>query len=179
MPFFGALAGCSARRSERRVASHTSEGQRRNAPGSAAKNGILAFSASLKPVLASFLSCRNRLNCEIFIAPVLPAERQICAAGQSQVPPPGNYPIHPFIAPAAQIYRSALHQRAFRPLALRPLKAVAQASRGCADAVTTASGKFQVMLVMLQNSRKPGIECIFGPDAVGQAKAVFLASGNA
>ena len=46
--FFGALAGCSARRSERRVASRTSEEQRRNAPGSAAKNGILAFSASLK-----------------------------------------------------------------------------------------------------------------------------------
>ena len=47
IPFLGALAGCSARRSERRVASHTSEEQRRNAPGSAAKNGILAFSASL------------------------------------------------------------------------------------------------------------------------------------
>ena len=47
MPFLGALAGCSARRSERRVASHTSEEQRRNAPGSAAKNGILAISASL------------------------------------------------------------------------------------------------------------------------------------
>ena len=47
MPFLGALAGCSARRSERRVASHTSEEQRRNAPGSAAKNGILAFPASL------------------------------------------------------------------------------------------------------------------------------------
>ena len=48
IPFLGALAGCSARRSERRVASHTSEEQRRNAPGSAAKNGILAFSASLR-----------------------------------------------------------------------------------------------------------------------------------
>ena len=47
IPFLGPLAGCSARRSERRVASHTSEEQRRNAPGSAAKNGILAFSASL------------------------------------------------------------------------------------------------------------------------------------
>ena len=47
IPFLGALAGCSARRSERRVASHTSEEQRRNAPGSAAKNGILAFSSSL------------------------------------------------------------------------------------------------------------------------------------
>ena len=47
VPFLGALAGCSARRSERRVASHTSEEQRRNAPGSAAKNGILAVSASL------------------------------------------------------------------------------------------------------------------------------------
>ena len=46
-PFLGALAGCSARRCERRVASHTSEEQRRNAPGSAAENGILAFSASL------------------------------------------------------------------------------------------------------------------------------------
>ena len=45
--FLGVLAGCSARRSERRVASHTSEEQRRNAPGSAAKNGILVFSASL------------------------------------------------------------------------------------------------------------------------------------
>ena len=47
IPFLGVLAGCSARRSECRVASHTSEEQRRNAPGSAAKNGILAFSASL------------------------------------------------------------------------------------------------------------------------------------
>ena len=47
IPFLGALGGCSARRSERRVASHISEEQRRNAPGSAAKNGILAFSASL------------------------------------------------------------------------------------------------------------------------------------
>ena len=47
IPFLGALAGCSARRSERRVASHTSEEQRRNAPARAAKNGVLAFSASL------------------------------------------------------------------------------------------------------------------------------------
>ena len=47
IPFLGALAGCSARRSERRVASHTSEEQRRNALARAAKNGILAFSASL------------------------------------------------------------------------------------------------------------------------------------
>ena len=46
-PFLGALAECSARRSERSVASHISEEQRRNAPVSAAKNGILAFSASL------------------------------------------------------------------------------------------------------------------------------------
>ena len=50
IPFLGALAGCSARRSERRVASHTSEEQRRNAPARAAKNGILAFSASLSAV---------------------------------------------------------------------------------------------------------------------------------
>ena len=50
VPFLGALAGCSARRSERRVASHTSEEQRRNAPGSADKNGILDFSASLTAV---------------------------------------------------------------------------------------------------------------------------------
>ena len=49
IPFWGALAGCSARRSERRVASHTSEEQRRNAPARAAKNGILAFFASLRP----------------------------------------------------------------------------------------------------------------------------------
>ena len=47
IPFLGALAGFSARRSERRVASHTSEEQRRNASGGAAKNGILDFSASL------------------------------------------------------------------------------------------------------------------------------------
>ena len=46
-PFLSALAGCSARRSERSVASHTSEEQRGNAPGSAAKNRLLAFSASL------------------------------------------------------------------------------------------------------------------------------------
>ena len=51
IPFLAALAGCSARRSERRVASHTSEEQRRNAPGGAAKNGILAFSASLSLAL--------------------------------------------------------------------------------------------------------------------------------
>ena len=54
--FLGALAGCSARRSERRVASHTSEEQRRNAPGSAAKNGILAFSASLSGRLYTLLT---------------------------------------------------------------------------------------------------------------------------
>ena len=51
MPFLGALAECNARRSERRVASHTSEDQRRNAPfnvaNRAATHGILAFSASL------------------------------------------------------------------------------------------------------------------------------------
>ena len=47
-PFLGALAGCSARRSERPVASHTSEEQRRNAPVSAAINGILVFFASLR-----------------------------------------------------------------------------------------------------------------------------------
>ena len=54
IPFLGALAGCSARRSERRVTSHTSEEQRRNAPGSAAKNGILAFSASLNTLPIAF-----------------------------------------------------------------------------------------------------------------------------
>ena len=48
IPFLGALAGGSARRSERRGASPTSEEQRRNAPARAAKNGILAFSASLR-----------------------------------------------------------------------------------------------------------------------------------
>ena len=47
VPFLAALVGCSARRSERRVASHTSEEQRRNAPASAVKNGIFAISASL------------------------------------------------------------------------------------------------------------------------------------
>jgi hypothetical protein len=41
------LEGCSARRDERRVASHTSEEQRRNAPASAVENGTFAFSASL------------------------------------------------------------------------------------------------------------------------------------
>ncbi len=49
VPFLGALAGCSARRSECRVAGHTNEEQRRNAPASASKNGILAVSASLSP----------------------------------------------------------------------------------------------------------------------------------
>ena len=57
IPFLSALAGCSARRSERRVASHTSEEQRRNAPVSAAKNGILAFSASLTVMPASKAPC--------------------------------------------------------------------------------------------------------------------------
>lgn len=47
VPFLGVLAGCSARRSERRVASHTSEEQRSNAPVSAATNGIFDISASL------------------------------------------------------------------------------------------------------------------------------------
>lgn len=43
MPFLGALAGCSARISERHVAGHTSEEQRLNAPGSAAKMGYWLF----------------------------------------------------------------------------------------------------------------------------------------
>ena len=47
VPFLAVLAGCSARRSERRVAGHTSEKQRRNAPASAVKSGILAICASL------------------------------------------------------------------------------------------------------------------------------------
>ena len=47
IPFLGALAGCSARRSERRVASHTSEEQRRNAPGRASNNCVL--DAYIKP----------------------------------------------------------------------------------------------------------------------------------
>ncbi len=47
VPFLAVLAGCSARRSERSVAGHTSEEQHRNAPVSAVKNGILAVSASL------------------------------------------------------------------------------------------------------------------------------------
>ena len=47
VPFLTVLAGCSARRDERGVASHTSEKQRRNALASAVKNGILAISASL------------------------------------------------------------------------------------------------------------------------------------
>ena len=47
-PFMGVLAGCSARRYSRRVASHASEEQRRNAPASAARNGTLAVSASLR-----------------------------------------------------------------------------------------------------------------------------------
>ena len=49
IPFLGALAGCSARRSERRVAGHTSEEQRRNAPGSAAKMGYWLFLPPLPP----------------------------------------------------------------------------------------------------------------------------------
>ena len=48
--FLAVLAGCSARRSERGVAGHTSEEQRRNAPISAVENGILAVSASLSAV---------------------------------------------------------------------------------------------------------------------------------
>jgi hypothetical protein len=49
VPVLAELAGCSARRFECRVASHTSEKQQRNAPVSAAKNGMLAFSAFFKP----------------------------------------------------------------------------------------------------------------------------------
>jgi hypothetical protein len=41
------LAGRSARRSERRVAGHISEEQRRNAPVSASTNGMLVVSSSL------------------------------------------------------------------------------------------------------------------------------------
>ena len=47
VPFLEVLAGCSARRSERSVAGHISEEQRRNAPVSASINGILVFSSSL------------------------------------------------------------------------------------------------------------------------------------
>ena len=54
--FLGSLAGCSARRFERRLASRTSEEQRRNAPVNvaslAAKNGVLVISASLDTVAA-------------------------------------------------------------------------------------------------------------------------------
>jgi hypothetical protein len=46
VPFLAVLAGCSVRRPERSVASHISEGQRNNAPVSAAKNGISVVSAS-------------------------------------------------------------------------------------------------------------------------------------
>ncbi len=52
IPSCAVLAGCSARRPERRVASHPSEGQRGNAPASAAKEGIF-FSG-------------NRLNTQFF-----------------------------------------------------------------------------------------------------------------
>ena len=45
--FLAVLAGCIARRSDRRAAGHTSEEQRRNAPASAVKNGIFAVSGSL------------------------------------------------------------------------------------------------------------------------------------
>ena len=54
VPFLAVLAGCSARRSERGVAGHTSEEQRRNAPASAVENGILAVSASLSVCELSF-----------------------------------------------------------------------------------------------------------------------------
>ena len=53
VPFLAVLAGCSARRSECGVASHTSEEQRRNAPVSAVENGILAVSASLKAIVST------------------------------------------------------------------------------------------------------------------------------
>jgi hypothetical protein len=56
VPFLTALEGCSARRDERRVASHTSEKQRRNAPASAVENGTFAFSASLSASV-----CRRHL----------------------------------------------------------------------------------------------------------------------
>ncbi len=55
VPFLGVLAGCSARRSECRVAGHTSEEQQRNAPVSASKNGTLVVSASLSPANAALL----------------------------------------------------------------------------------------------------------------------------
>ena len=57
IPFLGALAGCSARRSERRVASHTSEEQRRNAPGSAAKMGYWLF---LPPLVVRSVGARSK-----------------------------------------------------------------------------------------------------------------------
>ena len=47
VPFMAALTGCSARRSERSMAGHTSEEQQRNTPVSAFINGTLAVSASL------------------------------------------------------------------------------------------------------------------------------------
>ena len=50
VPFLEMLAECSARHSECSVASHTSEEKRRNAPVSASRNGILAVSASLRPI---------------------------------------------------------------------------------------------------------------------------------
>ena len=46
-PFCGRRAGCDARRSERRVASHTSEEQRRSAPALRPQNGKLFWAMSL------------------------------------------------------------------------------------------------------------------------------------
>jgi len=61
VPFLVVLAGYSARRAERRVASHISKVQRRNAPVSAAINGILAVSTSLTCLLRDIVLVLPRL----------------------------------------------------------------------------------------------------------------------
>jgi len=45
-PFWGRRAGCDAMRSERRVASHTNEEQRRSAPALRPQNGKLFWAMS-------------------------------------------------------------------------------------------------------------------------------------
>ena len=82
--FLDSLAGCSARRSERRLASQTSDAQRRNAPVNvakrAAKYGILVISASLDTVAAIY-KCGGVDRKVVFSG-------QPCAPGQIPVAAP-------------------------------------------------------------------------------------------
>ena len=162
IPFLGALAGCSARRSERRVASHTSEEQRRNAPGSAAKNGILAFSASL------------RLQSQELTRPTLPSKKTRqpprCAGHKKSVGRrhPRLRKTHHFAQHGASRFKHWPGQRGTRALAQAQAHVEFSDSEG-AKALGFSQGHFDFVVQALDDATG---ELLFRPEVVEDQLAV-------